>query len=124
MRVRGDFSIATNYEVKRDAPFDARMLAGTKADLTDPTQWESPITMYAGMIVAVVQDEVESNNGVYILKRLPFVNEANWEKLADTNSFADFQTQIEADLTNYISKEEAAAIKKQLEAAGGKVEVK
>lgn len=108
MRVRGDFSIATNYEVKRDAPFDARMLAGTKADLTDPTQWESPITMYAGMIVAVVQDEVESNNGVYILKRLPFVNEANWEKLADTNSFADFQTQIEADLTNYVSKEEAA----------------
>ena len=96
MRVRGDFSIATNYEVKRDAPFDARMLAGTKADLTDPTQWESPITMYAGMIVAVVEDEVESNNGIYILKRLPFVNEANWEKLVDTNSFADFQTQIEA----------------------------
>ena len=108
MRVRGDFSIATNYEVKRNAPFDARMLAGTKADLTDPTQWESPITMYAGMIVAVVEDEVESNNGVYILKRLPFVKEENWEKLADTNSFADFQTQIEADLTNYVSKEEAA----------------
>lgn len=108
MRVRGDFSIATNYEVKRNAPFDARMLAGTKADLTDPTQWESPITMYAGMIVAVVNDEIESNNGVYILKRLPFVIESNWEKLADSNSFAQFQAQIEADLTNYISKEEAA----------------
>lgn len=108
MRARGDISIVTNYEVKRNAPFDARMLAGTKADLTDPTQWESPITMYAGMIVAVVEDEVESNNGVYILKRLPFVKEENWEKLADTNSFADFQTQIEADLTNYVSKEEAA----------------
>ena len=108
MRVRGDFSIATNYEVKRNAPFDARMLAGTKADLTDPTQWESPITMYAGMIVAVINDEIESNNGVYILKRLPFVTESNWEKLADSDSFAQFQAQIEADLTNYISKEEAA----------------
>lgn len=108
MRVRGDFSIATNYEVKRNAPFDARMLAGTKADLTDPTQWESPITMYAGMIVAVVNDEIESNNGVYILKRLPFVTESNWEKLADSDSFAQFQAQIEADLANYVSKEEAA----------------
>lgn len=105
---RGDNIIATNYEVKRNAPFDARMLRSTKADLTNPDSWESPVTMYAGMIVAVVNDEIESNNGVYILKRLPFVTESNWEKLADSDSFAQFQAQIEADLTNYISKEEAA----------------
>ena len=124
MRARGDISIVTNYEVKRNAPFDARMLAGIKADLTDPTQWESPITMYAGMIVAVVEDEVESNNGVYILKRLPFVKEENWEKLADTNSFTDFQTQIEADLTNYVSKEEATEFVKMVEEKGkGKIKL-
>ena len=103
---RGDNIIATNYEVKRNAPFDARMLRGTKADLTNPDSWESPVTMYAGMIVAVVNDS-ESNNGVYILKRLPFTASTNWEKLADSASFELFQSKIEADLTNYISKEEA-----------------
>lgn len=105
---RGDNIIATNYEVKRNAPFDARMLRSTKADLTNPESWESPVTMYAGMIVAVINDEIESNNGIYILKRLPFTTSANWKKLADSDSFAQFQAQIEADLTNYVSKEEAA----------------
>ena len=111
---RGNVDISTNYEVFRNAPLDARMLAGTKADLTDPTQWESPITMYAGMIVAVVQDPAEENNGIYVLKKIPFTIESNWMKLASLDEFSGFQEQIEADLTNYVSKEEAAEFVKMV----------
>ena len=106
----GDFSISTNYEVKRNAPFDARMLRGTKASLTDPTQWSSPITMYAGMLVAVVADETPENNGLYILKQLPFTNENNWYKFAEEGEYGSIQeqiNQIQADLSNYVSKEDA-----------------
>lgn len=103
----GDLIIGTNYEVKRNAPLDARMLAGTKADLTDAAQWQSPLTMYQGMIVAVIQDPEESNNGIYFLRKLPFTVEANWVMLAKFDDFADFQEQIETDLTNYVTHEQA-----------------
>ena len=34
-RIRGDFTVSNNYEVKRGAPLDARMLVKTRADLID-----------------------------------------------------------------------------------------
>ena len=119
MRVPGNFNIATNYEVLTAAPFDARMVVELKSDLTDSTQW-NPLAMYAGMIVSVSKDPVDEKNGIYILKKNPttsllwFTDEQNWYKLAGLNDFASFQEQIEADLTKYVSKEEASEFVKMV----------
>ena len=54
-RIRGSFITSNNYEVKKTAPFDARMLVKKKSDLTDPSSW-SIAGSYNGMIVAVGND--------------------------------------------------------------------
>lgn len=119
MRVPGNFRIATNYEVLTAAPFDARMVVELKSDLTDSTQW-NPLAVYPGMIVAVSKDPVDENNGVYVLKKntttslLWFTNEQNWHKLAGLDEFTSFQEQIETNLTNYVSKEEASEFVKMV----------
>lgn len=38
-RYRGNFTVAANYEPLKAAPFDARALVETKADLTAATTW-------------------------------------------------------------------------------------
>ena len=112
----GIASISTQYEVKVKGPFDARMLVPTKADLYADDTW-SWIQVYKGMIVSVANDPDENNNGVYILKDgsdYGYLQENAWAKLSGSEEFSNFQEQIEADLTNYISKEEAAEFVKMV----------
>ena len=115
MRKVGDFLIATNYEVRTLGPFDARMLTGLKSDLTDVDTWRPdassiPAT-YAGMIVSVTAD-TEENNGLYILKKLPFTVEENWVKLFDEKEFDAFQEQLGQDLSNYVTQEQLSSYSK------------
>lgn len=112
----GIASISTQYEVKVKGPFDARMLVPTKADLYADDTW-SWVQVYKGMIVSVANDPDENNNGVYILKDgsdYGYLQENAWAKLAGFEEFSDFQEQIESDLTNYVSKEEAAEFVKMV----------
>lgn len=112
----GIASISTQYEVKVKGPFDARMLVPTKADLYADDTW-SWVQVYKGMIVSVANDPDENNNGVYILKDgsdYGYLQENAWTKLAGPEEFSDFQEQIESDLTNYVSKEEAAKFVKMV----------
>lgn len=112
----GIASISTQYEVKVKGPFDARMLVPTKADLYADDTW-SWVQVYKGMIVSVANDPDENNNGVYILKDgsdYGYLQENAWAKLAGSEEFSNFQEQIESDLTNYVSKEEAAEFVKMV----------
>lgn len=97
-RYRGNFTVAANYEPLKAAPFDARALVETKADLTAATTWQQSdggLWIYSGMIVSVNSDVNAENNGAYVLLDAEnYTLEDSWRKLADTKSIADLQEQI------------------------------
>ena len=88
----GTFNFAANFEVLAKAPLDAKMLVGTKADLTIPGTWEdtnSNIWLFDGAIVSVSQDPSTENNGIYFLKDADnYTNIDNWV-LAGSGSQGD-----------------------------------
>ena len=98
-REKGTFQVAANYEPLIAAPFDARSLVETRADLINPTTWRQPngdIWIYNGMIVAVSSDVNSTNNGVYVLLNANNYTEiSSWQKLADTASIDHLQEQID-----------------------------
>lgn len=54
-RIKGTFEMSSNVEPRLAAPFDARTVVPTKADLTDPTNFQFS---YVGMIVSVQSEGV------------------------------------------------------------------
>lgn len=116
-RQSGIITISTNYEVKNKAPFDARMLVPTKADLIDGNNWTWNKT-YQGMLVSVAQDPKTENNGLYILKDggytelsngefyYHYLNPESWVKLFSEEEFEIFQTQLAQDLENYVTQDQ------------------
>ena len=58
--------------IRVNVPIDIRYVLDTKADLIDPTSLGSTtqydILTYKGIIVAVIADEFDYNNGVYYLQ--------------------------------------------------------
>lgn len=113
VRKSGVVQISTNYEVRRKAPFDARMICPSKAALINQDSW-AYVSTYVGMIVVVTNDPEPSNNGLYVLTVDTPTVESAWRKFASVEDFTSFQEQIEADLTNYVSKEEAAEFVKMV----------
>lgn len=113
IRKSGVVQISTNYEVRRKAPFDARMICPSKAALINQDSWAYTST-YVGMLVVVTSDPDADNNGLYVLTVDTPTVESAWKKFAGVEDFADFQAEIEADLTNYVSKEEAAEFVKMV----------
>ena len=82
-RIKGSFITSNNYEVKKTAPFDARMLVKKKSDLTDPSSW-SIAGSYNGMIVAVGNDPEKANNGLYMLADVGNIDSlSSWVKFAE-----------------------------------------
>lgn len=94
-RIKGNFSISNNYEVRKAAPFDARMLVKLKSDLTDPLSW-SVIGVYNGMLVSVGEDTAE-NNGLYILiNDNDISNEKSWIKIANETQIEELNKRIDS----------------------------
>lgn len=97
-RERGTFTVPSNYEPLKAAPFDARSLVQTKADLTAAPTWEQSNGdkwIYPGMLVVVCAD-VEENNGLYILSNdILYQQESSWIKLADISQIRMLQERID-----------------------------
>ena len=77
--VRGTLPIAANFEPKTAAPFDARSLVATKAELLLLTTWQNAdgnVYTYIGMTVTVYNDG--SNNGTYQLNASDYSLSSNW----------------------------------------------
>lgn len=116
MRDTGNFIINSNYEVQCAGPFDARSVTGLKSDLTNREMWTVP-AMYAGMLVSVNND-TDENNGVYVLKKNPtnsllwFTDESNWCKLFTEEEFEDFNSNLQQDLSKYVTQEQIASYSK------------
>lgn len=76
-RNTGTFNFPSNFEVQKAAPIDARTQTGLKADLVG-----LPFA-YKGMIVSVT-DDLDSDNGTYVLTDSDGSSLDNWEKIAST----------------------------------------
>lgn len=108
-RIKGSFITSNNYEVKKTAPFDARMLVKKKSDLTESLSW-SITGIYNGMIVAVGDDPEKSNNGLYMLADVDnVVSASSWIKFAELSDLVEMAKNIDA-LT-----EELGIIKEELD---------
>ena len=97
-RYNGVYKAAANYEPQIAAPFDARELVETKADLTNEKTWKQrngDIWTYVGMVVSVSSDENPANNGRYQLMAADWSNVANWQKMATAADTQILQEQID-----------------------------
>ena len=84
-RNKGTFNFAANFETLTKAPLDARQVVKNFSGLTQSATWadlNGDIWLYDGAIVAVTNDTILANNGVYYLKDAANYNQpANWVKL-------------------------------------------
>lgn len=75
---------SNNFEPQVNGLLDARGQAATKADLTTTAQWISTDgNIYApkAILVAVTDDPIASNNGLYMLKGNDYSVASNWMKI-------------------------------------------
>lgn len=97
-RYNGVYKAAANYEPQIAAPFDARELVETKADLTSEKTWKQrngDIWTYVGMVVSVASDVNPANNGRYQLMAADWSNAANWQKMATAADIQVLQEKID-----------------------------
>lgn len=118
-RIRGVFTTSNNYEVKKAAPFDARMLVKKKSDLIDLGSW-SVSGIYNGMIVAVGNDAEKANNGLYMLIDFRNVNSlSSWIKFAELSDLETIKENIQ-NLTTELELVKTELDKKQDKLIAGK----
>lgn len=98
-REKGIFQVSANYEPLKAAPFDARSLVESKADLLAAKTWviNGIAWVYAGMMVAVSRDIDPNNNGIYVLTDAQHWDQIeSWRKQADILDIQNLQAQIDA----------------------------
>ena len=81
-RTIGTFEFPANFEVKKQAPLDARLTTPLLSELTD----SSLPFPYKGMVVAVTDDTTSSNNGLYQLTGTDDTDISNWELVGSGGS--------------------------------------
>lgn len=94
--------LALGYNIAASLPLDSRCVIGTYADLTNLSTWTTPFNTtgqankaYKGMLVAVVDDPTDANNGVYEFIGNPNDEEGDpskWVKLASSSSINAFES--------------------------------
>ena len=98
-REKGTFHNPANYEPLIAAPFDARQLVETKADLIAANTWQQAngeIWIYSGMIVAVAADIEKSNNGIYLLlDAINYFKIESWKKMSDETDIFALRLELE-----------------------------
>ena len=102
-RIKGLFSVSSNYEPTIAAPLDAREVVQFKSDLYARKTWlkNNSIFLYNGLRVSVTED-TEQNNGVYVLiDKDNYMEPAAWKKLATTTELDELHTEIEAKLQQF-----------------------
>lgn len=118
-RIRGVFTTSNNYEVKKSAPFDARMLVKKRSDLIDPSSW-SVSGIYNGMIVAVGNDTEKGNNGLYMLTDARNIDSfSSWMKFAELSELEKMSKNIQ-NLTTELGLIKTELDKKQDKLIAGK----
>lgn len=90
---------SNGYLTSKGFPSDVRLVQSLKSDLTDVSKFGSAIAdyRYMGMIVSVIEDPDENNNGVYYLKddpTLTTITNNSWIKIGDVGQVSSFTFKI------------------------------
>lgn len=116
-RNTGIFNFAGNFEVKKTAPLDARVVVGTKLELTSTATWadsDNNVWLYDGLVVAVTE---ASNYGLYML--------TNYDPVSAPTAYTDAENWVQIDataaVTDVVDSLESTATNKALSANQGKV---
>lgn len=94
---------SNNFEPQVNGLLDARGQAATKADLTTTAQWISTDgNIYApkAILVAVTDDPIASNNGLYMLKGNDYSVASNWMQINVENTPSNVKVLTTANLIN------------------------
>lgn len=106
-RTRGTLGISANFEPKTAAPFDARSIVATKAELILQATWvnaDGNVYTYKGMVVSVTDDPTATNNGIYRLKAADYTVSTNWE-IAGTGAGGGTHTHDNKAALDLINKD-------------------
>lgn len=118
-RIKGSFVTSNNYEVRKTAPFDDRMLVKKKSDLIESASW-SVTGIYNGMIVAVGEDPEKTNNGLYMLADADNISSlSSWIKFAELSDLETMSSNIQS-LTEELGLVKDELDKKQDKLIAGK----
>jgi hypothetical protein len=94
-RYKGTFQNPANYEPLIAAPFDARELVDTKADLRAASTWQQKngdLWLYEGMEV-----KVKDEHSIYILNNpVSYFLEESWSKIANYSDIEELKEIIGA----------------------------
>lgn len=94
---------SNNFEPQVMGLLDARGKAATKADLTTTAQWTSTDgNIYApkAILVAVTDDPIASNNGLYMLKGDDYSVASNWMQINGENTPSNVKVLTTANLVD------------------------
>ena len=114
---KGTFVLSANYEALIAAPLDARQAVQYKIDLTTPATWQNSgeVYLYNGLLVAVTQDSVPENNGVYRLTDAAnYTQEASWLRILDANDLKQINSDISG--VHSFAESEIANVEKEISA--------
>lgn len=90
-RNTGIFNFAGNFEVKKTAPLDARVVVGTKLELTSTATWadsDNNVWLYDGLVVAVTE---ANGYGLYML--------TNYDPVTAPTAYTDAENWVQIDAT-------------------------
>lgn len=114
---KGTFVLSANYEALIAAPLDARQAVQYKIDLTTPATWQNSgeVYLYNGLLVAVTQDSVPENNGIYRLTDAAnYTQEASWLRILDANDLEQINSDIGG--VHSFAESEIANVEKEISA--------
>ena len=72
--------LALGFNVNQATPLDARLVVNDYAGLTQGSEGDN--VFYDGIVVSVVNDHDDTNNGLYQLIHMPASDIKNWHKIA------------------------------------------
>lgn len=101
-RKEGIIPFSGNFELRLAEPFDGRGRVENKSDLTLEATWlndDGNVYLYDGIVVAVYNDPIERNRGIYTLLGSDYTNIDNWVKAGDNAFSAEIITTVGEGVT-------------------------
>lgn len=93
--------LALGFNVNQATPLDARLVVNDYAGLTQGSEGDN--VFYDGIVVSVVNDHDDTNNGLYQLIHMPASDINNWHKIATAAEVENIKRALSSVKINGVS---------------------
>ena len=93
--------LALGFNVNQATPLDARLVVNDYAGLTQGSEGDN--VFYDGIVVSVVNDHDDTNNGLYQLIHMPASDINNWHKIATAADVENIKRALSSVKINGVS---------------------